>query len=247
MLMHRVVLVPPANGLLDNPFPAASADPGHFLSGGDRFWWTCQWKVVPDQESEYTLEWKSWESQNPNPSTVFGSCYPHAFEHGFSNMRPSTGCRTLRRDFLFTIRRCSGAASTHQRDCGRSCSEILLQWNHVAVAVKHLQWYNWVWTRSHRCSDHNTHTHVRSTLESDSNIREFLLLMLRLYTQKLLSNYGEGLGHNANWAIYWCWLDEQLTDAIWVWVSHMDTNQWAHFNTLGGSILCDVHQALHSR
>ena len=36
-----------------------------------------------------------------------------------------------------------------------------------------------------------THTHVRSTLESDSNIREFLLLMLRLYTQKLLSNYGE--------------------------------------------------------
>ena len=40
---------------------------------------------------------KNWESQNPNPSTVFGSCYPHAFEHGFSNMRPSTGVNAQER------------------------------------------------------------------------------------------------------------------------------------------------------
>ena len=40
----------------------------------------------------------------------------------------------------------------------------------------------------------HTHTHVRSTLGSDSNIREFLLLMLRLYTQKLLSKYGNVQG-----------------------------------------------------
>ena len=250
MLMHRVVLVPPANGLVDNPFPAASADPGHFLSGGDRFWWTCQWKVVPDQESEYALEWKSWEGHNTNPSTVFCSCHPHAFEHGFSDMRPSTAVETHERCSLHDQEVFGHGlyASTRLRS--------LLQWNPFAVAPLRE-------TRSRSgCgealaviqlgldqkspvfSSQHTHTHVRSTMESDCNIREFLLLMFRLYTRKLLSNDGGGLRHNASWAIYWCWFDEQLTDAVWVWVSHRDTNQWHTSTHL--VVQSYVYQALRS-
>ena len=122
MLVHRVVLVPPANGLVDDPFPPASADPGHFLSGGERFWRTCRWKVVPDQESEYTLEWRSWEGHNTNPSTVFCSCHPHAFEHGFSDMRPSTAVDAHER------------CSLHEQEVFGHGLYALLQWNPFAVA-----------------------------------------------------------------------------------------------------------------
>ena len=135
---------------------------------------SCPWSRI------WVHTWmKNWESQNPNPSTVFGSCYPHAFEHGFSNMRPSTGVNAQER------------FSLHDQEVfGRGLYAStrlpsLLQWNPFAMIQLGLDQKSPVFRSQH------THTHVRSTLESDSNIREFLLLMLRLYTQKLLSNYGE--------------------------------------------------------
>ena len=202
------------------PFPPASADPGHFLSGGERFWWTCQWKVVPDQESEYTLEWKSWEGHNTNPSTVFCSCHPHAFEHGFSDMRPST------------------AVDAHER-CSLHHQEVLLQWKPFAVAPLRE-------TRSRsgcggvtgvQITTH-THTHTFARHWSRTAIFEKSYYRCSGSTPKsCLAIMGRSKAQ--------CQLSYLLM-LVWRTIEGCDSGMslsqghesMAHFNTLGGSILC---------
>ena len=109
-----------------------------------------------------------------------GLWWPRACEHGFSDMCPSTGVDAHKRCSLHDQEVFGRGlyASTRLRS--------LLQWNLFAVIQLGLDQKSPVFR--------SQHTHVRSTLGSDSNIREFLLLMLRLYTQKLLSNYGDVQG-----------------------------------------------------